>query len=120
MLTTSELQERRSARVRRKLRKSAKGRPRLSVFRSSKNIYAQIIDDARGQTLAAASTIDAGLRKELKTGADRAAAARVGKLIAERAKSAGVTTVVLDRGGYHYHGRIKALADAAREGGLSF
>jgi len=120
MLTTSELKERRSARVRRKLRKSAKGRPRLSVFRSSKNIYAQIIDDARGQTLAAASTIDAGLRKELKTGADTAAAARVGKLIAERAKSAGVTTVVLDRGGYHYHGRIKALADAAREGGLSF
>lgn len=120
MLTARELQERRRARVRRKLRKAAKGRLRLTVFRSGKNIYAQIIDDARGKTLAAASSIDTDLRKELKTGADVAAAARVGKLIAERAKSAGVTTVVLDRGEYHYHGRVKALAEAAREGGLSF
>ncbi|WP_299863904.1 50S ribosomal protein L18 [uncultured Hoeflea sp.] len=111
---------RRSDRVRRQLKAVANGRPRLSVHRSSKNIYAQIIDDAGGHTLAAASTLDGGLRSELKTGADISAAAAVGKLIAERASKAGVTEVVFDRGAFIYHGRIKALAEAAREGGLSF
>ncbi len=98
----------------------ANGRPRLSVHRSSKNIYAQIIDDVAGKTLAAASTLDGGLKAELKTGADTAAAAAVGKLVAERAVKAGVNEVVFDRGAYIYHGRIKALAEAAREGGLTF
>ncbi|HEX5455389.1 MAG TPA: 50S ribosomal protein L18 [Stellaceae bacterium] len=111
---------RRRQRVRFKLRQAAKGRARLSVFRSSRHIYAQIIDDAAGHTLAAASTLDPGLRSELKTGADIAAAGAVGKLLAERAKAAGVERVVFDRGAYLYHGRVKALADAAREGGLDF
>jgi large subunit ribosomal protein L18 len=111
---------RRKARVRKVLRRAANGRPRLSVFRSSKQIYAQIIDDAKGHTVASASSIDKELAGKLKTGADTAAAAEVGKLIAERAKAAGVEKVVFDRGGYMFHGRIKALADAAREGGLSF
>ena len=111
---------RRSDRVRRQLKAVANGRPRLSVHRSSKNIYVQVIDDAAGRTLAAASTLDAGLRADLKTGADVSAAAAVGKLIAERATKAGVTDVVFDRGAFIYHGRIKALAEAAREGGLSF
>ena len=109
---------RRRERVRFKLRQAAKGRARLSVFRSSRHIYAQIIDDAAGRTLAAASTLDAGLKVNLKTGADTAAASAVGKLLAERAKAAGVERVVFDRGAYMYHGRVKALADAAREGGL--
>ncbi|WP_068082344.1 50S ribosomal protein L18 [Polycladidibacter stylochi] len=112
--------ERRRARVRRSIKKVANGRPRLSVFRSSKQIYAQIIDDAKGVTLVAASTIEADVKGTLKTGADKSAAAAVGKLIAERAISAGVKEVVFDRGGYIYHGRVKALADAAREGGLNF
>ncbi|MEO1702190.1 MAG: 50S ribosomal protein L18 [Pseudomonadota bacterium] len=111
---------RRAQRVRRQLKKVANGRPRLSVFRSSKNIYAQVIDDSAGRTVAAASTLDAGLRKDLKTGADTAAAAAVGKLVAERASKAGVEEVVFDRGAYIFHGRIKALADAARESGLKF
>jgi large subunit ribosomal protein L18 len=111
---------RRKVRVRKSVRKAAKGRPRLSVFRSSKHIYAQVIDDAAGKTLASASSIDKALRGSLKTGADTGAAAEVGKALAERAIAAGVTQVVFDRGGYIYHGRIKALADAAREGGLSF
>jgi large subunit ribosomal protein L18 len=111
---------RRRRRVRAKLRRVATGRPRLSVFRSSKHIYAQIIDDAAGRTLAAASSLDSGLRVSLKTGADIAAAGAVGKLIAERAKAAGVQQVVFDRGAYLFHGRVKALADAAREGGLDF
>ena len=111
---------RRRERTRFKLRQAAKGRARLSVFRSSRHIYAQIIDDAAGRTLAAASTLDAGLKPNLKTGADAAAASAVGKLLAERAKAAGVARVVFDRGAYMYHGRIKALADAAREGGLDF
>jgi large subunit ribosomal protein L18 len=111
---------RRRRRVRAKLRRVATGRPRLSVFRSSKHIYAQIIDDAAGRTLAAASSLDSGLRVSLKTGADIAAAGAVGKLIAERAKAAGVEQVVFDRGAYLFHGRVKALADAAREGGLDF
>jgi large subunit ribosomal protein L18 len=112
--------ERRRVRVRRNLHRAANGRPRLSVFRSSRHIYAQIIDDAAGRTLAAASTLDGDLKASLKTGADIAAAGAVGKLIAERAKSAGVDKVVFDRGGYLFHGRVKALADAAREGGLDF
>ena len=110
---------RRQQRVRRVLAKSASGRPRLSVFRSSKHIYAQVIDDAKGHTIAAASSLEKDLKSSLKTGADKAAAAAVGKLLAERAKKAGVAAVVFDRGGYRYHGRIKALADGAREGGLS-
>ena len=112
--------QRRTQRVRRTLKKVANGRPRLSVFRSSKHIYAQVIDDAKGVTLASASTIEKDLKGKLKTGADKAAAAEVGKLLAERAVKAGVAEVVFDRGGYIYHGRVKSLADAAREGGLSF
>jgi large subunit ribosomal protein L18 len=111
---------RRSARVRRKVKAVANGRPRLSVHRSSKNIYVQIIDDVAGKTVAAASTLDGDLRKSLKTGADVAAASAVGKLIAERAEKAGITDVVFDRGSFLYHGRVKALAEAAREGGLKF
>jgi large subunit ribosomal protein L18 len=111
---------RRRQRVRSRLRRAANNRPRLSVFRSSKHIYAQIIDDTSGRTLAAASTLDGGLKTSLKTGADRAAASAVGKLVAERAKAAGVGQVVFDRGAYLFHGRVKALADAAREGGLDF
>lgn len=109
----------RAQRVRRTLAKSGGGRPRLSVFRSSKHIYAQVIDDAKGHTLASASSLEKDLKSSLKTGADKAAAAAVGKLLAERAKKAGVDKVVFDRGGYRYHGRIKALADGAREGGLN-
>lgn len=112
--------KRRAARVRRQIKKVAGERPRLSVHRSSKHIYAQIIDDTKGHTLAAASTLDKELRDALKTGADVAAAAAVGKLVAERAVKAGVKEVVFDRGPFIYHGRVKALADAAREGGLSF
>ncbi len=111
---------RRRQRVRAKLRRTANNRPRLSVFRSSKHIYAQIIDDAAGRTLAAASSLDGLLRQRLRTGADSAAAGEVGKLIAERAKAAGIERVVFDRGAYLFHGRVKALADAAREGGLDF
>ncbi|CZT34983.1 LSU ribosomal protein L18P [Rhizobium sp. PP-F2F-G38] len=111
---------RRASRVRRQIKAVANGRPRLSVHRSSKNIYAQVIDDVAGTTLASASTLDTGLRTSLKTGADTAAAAAVGKLLAERASEAGVKDVVFDRGAFIYHGRIKALAEAAREGGLNF
>ena len=110
----------RRERLRFQLRHKSGGRPRLSVFRSGKNIYAQVIDDAQGRTLAAASSLDKTLREALKTGADKAAAAAVGKLVAERALAAGVKEVVFDRGAYLYHGRVKALADAAREGGLAF
>src|SRR6185437_2549123 len=115
-----ELFRRRRQRQRYKLRQAAKGRLRLSVFRSSRHIYAQIIDDAAGKTLAAASTLDGDVKGDIKTGADRAAAVAVGKLIAERAKKAGIEQVVFDRGAYVFHGRVKALADAAREGGLDF
>ncbi|MFD2239056.1 50S ribosomal protein L18 [Aureimonas populi] len=120
MATQKELLRRRASRVRRSIKKVANGRPRLSVHRSSKNIYVQVIDDVEGRTLAAASTLDTALRGDLKTGADVAAAAAVGKLVAERAKEAGVTDVVFDRGAFIYHGRVKALAEAAREGGLNF
>jgi len=110
---------RRRLRTRAQLRKKSGGRPRLSIHRSSKNIYAQIIDDAEGRTLVAASTLDGDLRGKT-SGATTEAAQKVGNLIAERAKKAGVTDVVFDRGGFIYHGRVKALADAAREGGLNF
>ncbi len=120
-MAASEKQfQRRTMRVRRSLRKVSGTRPRLSVFRSSKHIYAQVIDDARGVTVAAASSIDSELKGQLKKGTDKAAASEVGKLIAKRAAAAGVKEVVFDRGGYMFHGRVKALADAAREGGLSF
>ena len=120
MSTKQDLQIRRRTRLRYQLRQKAYGRPRLSVFRSGKNIYAQVIDDAEGRTLAAASSLDKDLRDALKTGADKAAASAVGKLVAERALAARVTQVIFDRGSYIYHGRVKALADAAREGGLDF
>lgn len=119
-MANKETTQRRAARVRRQLKKVAGERPRLSVHRSSKHIYAQIIDDARGHTLAAASTLEKDLKGSLKTGADQTAAAAVGKLLAERAVKAGVKEVVFDRGPYIYHGRVKALAEAAREGGLKF
>jgi len=115
-----DLFSRRRRRVRARIAKRSNERLRLSVFRSSKHIYAQVIDDVSGRTVAAASSIDKDLRESLKKSADKAAAAAVGKLVAERAKAAGVTAVVFDRGGYLFHGRVKALADAAREGGLSF
>ncbi len=119
-MADKEATQRRAARVRRQIKKVAGGRPRLSIHRSSQHIYAQVIDDARGHTLAAASTLDKDLKASLKTGADQAAAAAVGKLVAERAVKAGVKEVVFDRGPYIYHGRVKALAEAAREAGLSF
>ncbi len=118
MKTAKELFDRRKARTRWTLRKKTNGRPRLSVHRTNVHIYAQVIDDVNGVTLASASTLEAALRSA-KT-SDKAAAEAVGKLIAERAKAAGVTDVVFDRGGYMFHGRVKALADAAREGGLQF
>jgi large subunit ribosomal protein L18 len=118
MADSKALFARRQRRARYALRKAANGRPRLSVFRSGKHIYAQIIDDRKGVTLAAASSLDEKLT--VKTGANKDAAAAVGKLIAERAIAAGVKAVVFDRGGYQYHGRVAALATAAREGGLSF
>jgi large subunit ribosomal protein L18 len=112
--------ERRRARVRRAVKAAAGTRPRLSVYRSSKHIYAQVIDDVKGQTLAAASSMEKTLRDGGKTGANVDAAKTVGKLLAARAVGKGVKEVVFDRGRYLYHGRVKALADAAREGGLSF
>jgi large subunit ribosomal protein L18 len=115
-----ELFRRRRQRQRYKLRQTGKGRPRLSVFRSSRHIYAQIIDDSAGNTLVAASTLDRGVKDGIKTGADKAAASAVGRLVAERARAAGIDRVVFDRGAYRFHGRVKALADAAREGGLDF
>ena len=120
MMKPKELFERRRQRVRTRLRATSNGRPRLSVFRSSKHIYAQVIDDAQGITLTAASSIDKELRGQLKTGADIEAAKAVGTLLAKRALAKGVETVVFDRGGYIYHGRVKALAEGAREGGLEF
>lgn len=119
MLSKKQLFMRRQRRARARLNRKTK-RLRLSVFRSSKHIYAQIIDDSKGVTLAAASTLDKDIRSKIKTGADRNAAEEVGKLIATRAKANGVDHVVFDRGGYLFHGRVKALADAAREAGLNF
>jgi large subunit ribosomal protein L18 len=112
--------ERRKARVRRSIKAAAGQRLRLSVFRSSKHIYAQVIDDRKGKTVVAASSIEKDMRGHLKTGANIDAAKAVGKILAERATAKGVKDVVFDRGGYLYHGRVKALADAAREGGLHF
>ena len=120
MATVRDRTERRKATVRRKLKATAGSRMRLSVFRSSKHIYAQVIDDDKGQTLASASSIEKEMRGGMKTGANKDAAKAVGKLVAERALQKGVKEVVFDRGGYLFHGRIKALADAAREGGLKF
>ena len=111
---------RRQGRVRGALRRATGARRRLSVFRSSRHIYAQVIDDDAGVTLASASSIEKTAREGLKTGAGVDAAKAVGKLIAERAKEKGIKDVVFDRGGYLYHGRVKALAEAAREGGLNF
>jgi large subunit ribosomal protein L18 len=108
----------RRQRVRTALRAKGGNRPRLSIHRSGRHIYAQVIDDAEGRTVAAASTLDKDVRG--KTGATAEAAADVGKRVAERAAKAGVTQVVFDRGGFLFHGRVKALADAAREGGLEF
>lgn len=119
-MASKESALKRAARVRRQVKKVAGERPRLSVHRSSKHIYVQLIDDANGHTIASASTLEKDLKGSLKTGADSAAAAAVGKLVAERAIKAGAKDVVFDRGPYIYHGRVKALADAAREGGLNF
>jgi large subunit ribosomal protein L18 len=114
-----ELRQRRHARVRRKV-SGTSVRPRLAVFRSLNHIYAQVIDDSRGVTVAAASTLDPELRKTLKSGGNVDAAKAVGKLLGERARAAGVEQVVFDRGGFLYHGRVQGLADAAREAGLQF
>jgi len=122
MATVKARTQRRKGVVRKSVKaaSAASGRARLHVHRSGKHIYAQVIDDAQGRTLAAASSIDKTLRGSLRTGADKAAAVAVGKLVAERAVAAGIKEVVFDRGAYLYHGRVKALADAAREGGLAF
>ena len=120
MATVKARTERRKATVRRAIKLAATGRARLSVFRSSKHIYAQVIDDDKGTPLGAASSLEKDVRGSLKTGANVDAAKAVGKLVAQRAIEKGIDSVVFDRGGYLYHGRIKALADAAREGGLKF
>jgi large subunit ribosomal protein L18 len=120
MLRKLNQTERRVRRVRKDLKQTSGGRLRLSVHRSSQHIYAQLIDDAQGRTVAAASSLEKDVRGKLKTGADKAAATEVGKLLAQRAVGAGVSEVVFDRGGFKFHGRIKALADGAREGGLKF
>jgi large subunit ribosomal protein L18 len=120
MATVANRTARRTAKVRRNVRRAAGDRARLSVFRSSKHIYAQVIDDKKGETLASASSLEKDMRGSAKTGANIEAAKAVGKLVAERASAKGIKDVVFDRGGYLFHGRIKALADAAREGGLNF
>jgi large subunit ribosomal protein L18 len=120
MASYKDRTERRRASVRRSVKRAANGRLRLSVFRSSKHIYAQVIDDTKGTTLASASSLEKPMRGSLKTGANIDAAKAVGKLVAQRAREKGIEAVVFDRGSYLYHGRIKALADAAREGGLRF
>lgn len=120
MLTKAQKRIKRGWRNRSAFKRKNAGRIRLSVHRTGKNIYAQIIDDEAGRTLASASTIDKDLKPKVAKSWDMAAAAEVGKLIAARAKDAGVTEVAFDRGAFRYHGRIQALADAAREGGLSF
>ena len=120
MANSKQLFNRRKGRTRQKVRRKSDLRPRLSVFRSGKHIYAQVIDDRQHATLVSASTMDKDMRTKLKSGADIDAAGQVGKTIAERALAKGVKEVVFDRGGYKFHGRVKALAEAAREGGLSF
>jgi len=119
MLKRQELRLRRHQRVRKKVKGTAQ-RPRLAVFRSEHHIYAQVIDDAAGRTVAAASTLDGAVKSDVKYGGNIAAAKAVGKLLGERAKEQGVQQVVFDRGGFAYHGRVAALADAAREAGLEF
>jgi ribosomal protein L18, bacterial type len=118
MATRSKLFSRRRNRVRNQIRKTSKGKPRLSVFRSGRHIYAQVIDDASGVTVASASTVEKDLRVSSSVNVE--SASRVGSLVAERSLAAGVDTVVFDRGGFIYHGRVKSLADAAREAGLKF
>jgi large subunit ribosomal protein L18 len=118
-VSSNEVRMRIHERIRKRLTGSP-ARPRLAVFRSTKHIYAQIIDDSKGTTLIAASTLDADARKDLKQGGNIAAAKAVGKLVAQRAKQKGIDAVLFDRGGYLYHGRVKALAEAAREAGLKF
>ena len=120
MATVKARTARRQATVRRAIKEAATGRARLSVHRSGKHIYAQVIDDAKGGTLVAASSMEKTMREGGKTGANVDAAKAVGKLVAERAVEKGVTEVVFDRGRFLYHGRVKALADAAREAGLKF
>jgi large subunit ribosomal protein L18 len=120
MKTALEKHDRRAQRMRTRLRKAANGRPRLTIDRSGKNISVQVIDDVRGVTLCSASTLEKAFKVAGKTGADKNAAAVIGKLIAERALANGVKQVVFDRGPFLFHGRVKALADAAREGGLDF
>ena len=120
MASVTDRTLRRTAKVRRNVRRAGGHRARLSVFRSSKHIYAQVIDDANGRTVASASSLEKDMRESLKTGADVGAAKAVGKLVAERALGKGITDVIFDRGGYRYHGRVRALAEAAREGGLKF
>lgn len=120
MNTPRKMYEKRKARVRTALKAAANGKMRLSVFRSSKNIYAQIIDDVKGATIASASTLDKEVRANITKSSDIEAAKYVGKVVAERAVKNGVSEVVFDRGGYAYHGRVKALADSAREAGLKF
>ena len=120
MSTPRELFEKRKGRVRSALKKAANGKMRLSVFRSGKHIYAQIIDDVKGATVASASTLDKEVRDSIKKSSTIEAAGFIGKVIAERAVKSGVSEVIFDRGGYIYHGRVKALAEAAREAGLKF
>jgi len=120
MANAKALFERRKQRTRAQIAKKSVGNPRLSVFRSGRYIYAQIIDDSQGHTVAAASSLETAVRSKIKSTGNAEAAQAVGKMVAERALKAGVTNVVFDRGGYRYHGRVKALADAARESGLTF
>ena len=120
MLKSKELFLKRARRNRQAIRKKGETKLRLSVFRSSKNIYAQLIDDQKGSTLVAASSLDKDLKAVIKSGNDKSAAEAVGKLVAERALKEGLNNVVFDRGGYRYHGRVKALAEGAREAGLKF
>lgn len=120
MATVLKVRQKRAQRTRTRLKKFASDKPRLSVYRSAKNISAQIIDDRAGKTVASASSLDKDVRDALSKGSDKAAAETVGKIVAERAVKAGVKDVVFDRGGYIFHGRVKALADAAREAGLTF
>jgi len=119
-MNPKKLFDRRKRRTRFNVKRLGRGKPRLSIFRSGRHVYAQVIDDEQGRTLATASTVEKDLRGSLKTGADTAAAEAVGRAVAERAVKAGVSQVIFDRGGYNYHGRVKALAEAAREGGLKF
>ena len=120
MSTPRELFEKRKGRIRSALKKAANGKMRLSVFRSGKHIYAQVIDDAKGATVVSASTLDKEVRDNVKKSSTVEAASFIGKVVAERAVKSGVSEVIFDRGGYIYHGRVKALADAAREAGLKF